>query len=222
LIGRQIDELHGEIVEANNDLEVITEISASPEHATLIEASIWQVAELAASEAVSEARRQGVTVDRPDLSDLLTSLSLRSHVLDAMITRDVTAAAVRRAVRLAGGSLDSSGVADQVRTELSARSWAGVRDQLGGAIQGSQNAGRGIVFRRDGEEGDIYSSELLDSNTCGPCREKDGEKYSSMEAAEMDYPFGGYKNCEGRERCRGTTVKVYRSETPPTLEVPGA
>lgn len=220
LIGYQINDLHDAIVEAGADLEALSEISASPEHRDVIAARLAQVGELAANQAVQEATAQGVTMERPDTTDFTDSLRARSAILDTMITRDVTEAAVRRAVRLTGGALDASGVADQVRSELQSMTWAGVRDQLGAAIQGAQNGARALVFRRDGADGDVYASELLDVNTCVPCTARDGTHYGSMDEAEQDYPFGGYKDCEGGGRCRGMLVKVYSKEQPADAPAP--
>lgn len=222
LIGRQVDELHDWIVEAGGDLDSLTEISASPEHEYVIGSRLRQAAELAAQQAVDEARSQGIVLDRPDLEDLTDSLNERARVIDAMITRDVTAAATRAAIRLTGGGLSATEVADQVRDDLRGRTWSGIKDQLGGAITSAVNSGRGIVFRRDDEPGRLYSSELLDANTCANCRAIDGTNYENMDDAERDYPTGGFKDCQGRERCRGLVVKVYSTETPPTLMEPGA
>jgi hypothetical protein len=209
LISYQIDELHDAIVEAGDDLDALSDITASEQHADVIASRLEQVANLSATEAVNEASRQGMTIDRADTTDLITSLRARSTVLDRMITRDVTEAAVRRAVRYTGGALDPSGVAAQTRSELQAMTWAGVRDQLGAAVQGSQNGARSLVFRRDGAAGQIYASEILDNNTCAACAANDGTNYPDMNAAEQDYPFGGYTECAGGGRCRGTLVKVY-------------
>lgn len=68
----------------------------------------------------------------------------------------------------------------------------------------------------------IYASEILDRNTCGPCSLIDGHEYESMAAARADYPMGGYRNCEGGPRCRGTLVIVWPTEADPTLQTPGA
>lgn len=62
----------------------------------------------------------------------------------------------------------------------------------------------------------IYASELLDRNTCGPCSLVDGTTYPDLETARLDYPTGIYVNCEGGDRCRGTLVFVWGTETPPT------
>jgi hypothetical protein len=213
----QISELHDAIIEAGDDLEALAEISAESQHADVISSRLIQVAELAATEAVNEASRQGVTVERPDLEALRASLTRRAAVLDRLVTRDVSEAAARRAVRMTGGALAPEAVAAQVRDELQAMSWAGVRDQLGAAVQGSQNAARVLVFRRDGEEGTIYSSEILDVNTCDACTAVDGTVYAGYYEAEQDYPFGGFVDCAGGGRCRGTLVKVYAGENPSVL-----
>lgn len=220
LIPYQIAELHDAIIEANGDLTAISEISATPQAADIISTQLTQVVALAATEAVNEASRQGHQVERPSLTDLEASLVARAAIIDTMIARDVTEAAVRRAVRMTGGALDPTDVAAQVREELSSMTWTGVRDQLGGAVQGSQNSGRALVFRRDGEPGTIYASELLDSNTCQHCVANDGTPYDTMDEAEQHYPFGGFIECEGRERCRGTIIKVYASENAPVLQEP--
>lgn len=213
-IRTQVEELHDAIIEAGGDLAAITEISATPIHSEVIRAQVVSVAQRAAQEAVNEATRQGATVELPALDDLLSSLAARSEIVDRVITRDVTDAAVRRAVRMTGGSLPPEEVAGHVRDELHAMTWVGVRDTLGGAVQGSQNAGRGLVFRRDGAAGFLYASEILDDRTCDLCDQVDGTQYTSMDDAERDYPFGGFVDCLGGGRCRGTVVKVYETENP--------
>lgn len=213
LVAYQINELHDAIIEAGTDLDALDAISATPQHADVIRSRLEQVAELSATQAVQEAGRQGTTVERPDLADFIASLESRAVVLDRMITRDVTEAAVRRAIRYTGGALEPTGVAAQVRDEMRPMAWAGVRDQLGAAIQGSQNGARSLVFRRDAAAGRIYASEILDNNTCASCAANDGTEYPDIDAAEQDYPFGGYTECAGGGRCRGTLVKVYEESS---------
>jgi hypothetical protein len=56
----------------------------------------------------------------------------------------------------------------------------------------------------------IYASELLDQNTCGPCSAVDGRSYPNQVEAERDYPNSGpYAHCLGGSRCRGTLVWVW-------------
>jgi hypothetical protein len=72
----------------------------------------------------------------------------------------------------------------------------------------AQNVGRKEVFRI-GNPDHIYASELLDSNTCAHCVAKDGTEYDDLLEAEKDYPTGGFKDCSGDLKCRGTLVAVY-------------
>jgi hypothetical protein len=91
---------------------------------------------------------------------------------------------------------------------MNARSDSYMRDILGGAVQQAINDGRGEVMGRANPTR-IYASELLDANTCSHCVAKDGTEYQSVGDAAKDYPSGGYRDCEGRERCRGVLVAVY-------------
>jgi hypothetical protein len=55
----------------------------------------------------------------------------------------------------------------------------------------------------------MYASELLDENTCVNCEKIDGHKYDTESEATSDYPSGGFADCLGGPRCRGTIVAVY-------------
>lgn len=69
---------------------------------------------------------------------------------------------------------------------------------------------------------EIYASELLDRRTCDPCGAIDGSRYGSLDEARVDYrEQGGFRQCEGGLRCRGTLVFVHASESEPTLQTPG-
>lgn len=132
----------------------------------------------------------------------------RSDAVDNILTRDIATAAARNAVRLSGGSLTAAEVADQVRDDLMSRSDKYLREILGGAVQQAINDGRGLVMKR-AEPTRIYASELLDTSTCVNCIGRDGTQYQTYEDAAHDYPSGGYKDCLGREKCRGVLVAVY-------------
>lgn len=55
-----------------------------------------------------------------------------------------------------------------------------------------------------------FSSELLDGNTCSSCAAIDGTEYATIEEARKHYPpGGGYVDCLGGNRCRGTICWVY-------------
>ena len=222
LQAHQFDEIHDNIVEIGDDLEKLAELEVTPIHADVIAARLEQAADIAIGQAVAEANRQGVEVPRQTVSDLKAALLRRAEATDRLLANNLAQTASRNALRLTGGGLDSTAVADEVRTYLRGLTGSYLQDILGGAVQQAMNAGRKIVFQRDGQPGDIYASELLDSNTCGPCTDIDGTPYNSVDDAEMDYPTGGYMDCEGRERCRGTLVKVYTTEAPATSAEPFA
>jgi hypothetical protein len=170
---------------------------------------LLDMARAGADAAVSELAEQGVAV-----------LPLSDAELDGLVTDHATAvaqqtadgvriAASRRAVQLAG-SRSPVEVADAVHSYVSGLKHQWERDQLAGAIQMATNAGRFRVFDRIPSEAatDFYASELLDTSTCPACMEVDGRQYASIEAATRDYPSGGYLDCRGGPRCRGTIVAV--------------
>jgi hypothetical protein len=207
-------------VEAAGDLDELSELEVEPIAADVINARLAAVAAIAVTLAQEEANRQGVTIPRPDTEDIADLLRTRAEAVDEMLARDLAMSASREATRLTGGSITPGEVADKVTEHLRGLKGAAASDHLGGAVQTSINDARKLTFNRDGREGDIFSSELLDSNTCSACIAVDGTHYQDVEAAAADYPTGGFIGCEGRERCRGTLIKVYRSETPSTLQTP--
>lgn len=103
-----------------------------------------------------------------------------------------------------------------------AASLAGVLDIARQATHQVTSAARTSQATADGMPGiaRVYASELLDKNTCDPCAGVDGKEYASVEAAHADYrEHGGFRDCGGGLRCRGTLVFVYDTETP-TVGVP--
>jgi hypothetical protein len=205
----QIDEIRDAIVAANGDLRALSSLSTSISASERIQAHLEAIASIGINQAVQEASRQGVEVNRRSVTDLSASLQERAEAVDALLQDDIVQSAQRQAIRLSGGSLTPTEVADETHAFLIALTGSAMHDILGGAVQQSMNAGRKLVFQGDNEPGTLYASELLDPNTCSPCIRIDGTPYESIEAAERDYPTGGFKHCDGRERCRGTVIKVY-------------
>lgn len=204
-----IDVLHDAVVSANGDMRLLAQLSVDTDATNIITTRLLATAELGAATAVEEARAQGVIIPRQDVSDAEDALRTRAEAVSQIISSQLSQSASREAIRLTGGALDPAAVADAVRDHLRGLTGSYEKDVLGGAIQASINAGRRLVFTRDSEPGEIHSSELLDSNTCTHCVAIDGTQYQSMDEAERDYPTGHYKDCDGRERCRGMLVKVY-------------
>lgn len=208
----QVDELHKMIVEAGGDLVKLSQISIEDNTYEAILASMQEMADEGIDQAATEAEEQGVTkAKRPKLTELEDSLTNRAKAVGEVLTRELSAAAGKKAMDLSGGSLSAEDVADGVKEHLMGLTKARVKQQLSGATSTAQNSGRKLTMRRNEAE-KIYSSELLDENTCKNCTAEDGTEFESVEAAEADYPGGGYMDCEGGDWCRGTLVAVYNEE----------
>jgi hypothetical protein len=78
----------------------------------------------------------------------------------------------------------------------------------------AQNVARAHVFAEAMNEvvASVYASEILDTNTCGPCIANDGREYDAIEAAIADYASGGFHACDGGPKCRGTLVFVRHEQ----------
>lgn len=161
-----------------------------------------------AKQAILEAKGQGVKIPMPDLDDAVEGIAARAGAIDVLMARSISEAAGRNAVSLTGGSLSSQAVADQVRDYLLGLTDSYLYDQLGGALTQAVNTGRKEVIN-SGPTSQIYASELLDDATCEECVSVDGTEFEDMAAAEEAYPTGGYAECLGGPRCRGTIVAVY-------------
>lgn len=81
------------------------------------------------------------------------------------------------------------------------------------AVQQADTLGRMAAMTQVPRAQRYYASELLDKATCQPCHAIDGTQYDTIEDARVDYPAGGFKDCLGGSRCRGTVVGVW-SEVP--------
>lgn len=195
-----------------------------------IAADLTATARAGYAEALDEGRRQGLP-DRllPTAGDAATDnvqAAARAHakaVAQTPATRllDVAAKAGANAATIPGATggsvveaaLDAAEQASRKGIEDAARQAANVTHGLGRA-----EAQAGMPDPRE-----VYASELLDRNTCGPCATVDGRTYESLEAGLVDYPgAGGYVGCDGGARCRGTLVLVHKTEARPTLDNPGS
>jgi len=227
---QQIDDLHDQLVEADNDLSKIGEIQAPALLEDIIFTHMSNIAVMGAHDAQQEAARQGHTVQLPDLTALSDSQRERAKVVDQFLADTLTNSAKSSAFVYTGGSLSGKEIADKVKDDLINLSTSFLNDQLGGALTAAMNAGRkatiGLAMSKAGQpvhasKGKrimaqaanpavtIYASEVLDGNTCDPCESIDGTQYISMDDADSDYPSGGYYDCDGMTRCRGTIVAVY-------------
>lgn len=214
----QADEIREAILEANGNLSKLARLDVTARTDQAIQRHLQTAAQLAAGQAVTEARAQGVTLPQFDTEPLIEQLTARASAVDEMLASEFAQSASRNAIRLSGGGLSPQEVAEQVKSDLLAMSGAYAKDVLGGALQQSINAGRNFVFEHDEHAGELFSSEILDTNTCGHCIANDGKSYPDVAAAVRDYPTGTFRDCDGRERCRGMVIKVYQTADVTTVE----
>lgn len=201
--------------------QLIDEVAAD------VKGDLIRTAHAGAAEALDEARRQGIPdtlIGDVALGDTVEAAAgaQAATVAQAPATRllDVAAQAGARAATAAGATgydvlgaaLDGAEAASRAGQEDAARQAANVTHGLGrAAAQAALPA-----------PSEVYASELLDRNTCGPCAAVDGRTYTDLAAGLVDYPgAGGYIGCDGGSRCRGTLVLVHGTEAPPTLNNPG-
>jgi hypothetical protein len=212
----QIAELHDAIVGAAGDLSALAAIQATPVAKETIVKAMTDTAQTAIHEHVAEAKAQGkADAKAPPVSRLQDSIEARAGAIDNILANGLSQAARTRAIRLSGGSLSPSDVAKEVRASLLALTGSEVQDRLSGAIQSAINSGRRETMRENDPK-EIYSSELLDEATCEACVQEDGTQFDSLDTAEADYASGGYNDCFGGDRCRGTLVAVYATEADPS------
>lgn len=173
-------------------------------------------ADTAAAMARSEALAQGIQLAEQALDQntlvqirqLAQRLAVAPHVDLVRFLRD---AAVRAPVTVSPQALVQA-LQDHA-TGLSGRP---LEKLAADTVASADGMGRQSVAVADAPA-QIYASELLDGNTCGPCSFIDGTQYDTIAAARLDYPGGKYIRCEGLEACRGTLVYVWATETPPTI-----
>jgi hypothetical protein len=206
----------------SNDVAALARLSVSTTAAeqALVEA-MTDMSLRAAERVVEEARAQGVRID-PVATDT-APFALTAAALAVLLAQGLTNSAGREALRRWSPAATGDEVSAAVGEHLESLSDSFLAANLGNALTSAQNSGR-IETMMAHPDIAIYASEVMDANTCGPCREVDGRwignigdpdflaKYQAL------YPNGGYVNCEGGVRCRGTTVSEWRPQQVTTVE----
>ncbi|HEY5987019.1 MAG TPA: hypothetical protein VIV12_11685, partial [Streptosporangiaceae bacterium] len=162
----------------------------------------------------AEAEAQGVDVPEWSLDDeALTAAAIRDRLRQIGRTAarslgvGLVQAAVRQAMRV-WGSGSAAQVAGQVDEHLAALSGAAVEEQVGAVMTAAQNEGRMAVLAV-APPAEYVATEILDRSSCANCRAVDGTRYTTLPDARAAYPAGGYVDCLGGPRCRGTLVTVW-------------
>lgn len=205
----QIEALVAQVLVAAQagDLVALSRLEAPVQGTELLSTRMREMAEDAVVGAKAEALKQGVVIGTIDtVVKVEPAVVARAEATATLLARGLADSASRAAINL-GANIAAEVVAAGVRAHLESLSDSYLDDMLGGAMTQAQNTGRKAVF--DERPAKIYASELLDQNTCTNCSSVDGRVYGSLAAADNEYPTGGYKDCLGGPRCRGTLVAVY-------------
>lgn len=206
----QIEELVQQI-EAATTPAALQQIFATPQGASLLTEAMHKLIDKSAALAEEEAKAQGVDI-KANVVVMDTEkiqAELRADNVDRLLADAIKQSALAKANQVSPTGGGGPDVAAKVESHLLSLKGAFVKDQLGGALTTAQNSGRRAVFAAAPQGVKLYASEILDSNTCGPCFAEDGKEFDTLDAARSEYSSGGYDNCEGGPRCRGTIVAVY-------------
>lgn len=198
-----------------DDLDALDQVTVSEDAVyEVLFPHLIEAAQAAGEAQQAEAEAQGVTIPEWSLTPSLTAavgrdlLDSVARVTARVMSTSLVQSAVRRALQLFGRGTTPELVTQDVETHLEELSDAGPRESVGGAVTQAQNEGRRTVLAV-APTGRYFASEVLDRSSCQPCRDIDGTEYSSLGRAMVAYPSGGYRNCLGGSRCRGTIVTVW-------------
>lgn len=225
LISAQINSLNAQVLAAAqaDELDDLNRMTLESEDMVrVIDEHMVRVANQAGRVQQREAEQQGVKVPRWELSgvepddDVLTASAGRNlirqiaRVTVNLINGSLIQSASRRALSLIGRpSVTPMAIANDVSDHLHGLSDKSVEDSLGGAVTAAQNEGRRTVLAVAPPASLYESTEILDKNVCKPCRDEDGTTYNTLSEATVAYPSGGFRNCLGGVRCRGTIIAVW-------------
>ncbi|WP_269649722.1 phage portal protein [Streptomyces sp. ActVer] len=208
-LGEQIEAA----VDAGDTEALATLVVDSSESTRVLRSALADMAETAAAQMASEAAEQGVKVKPPKIDKALrnafgSELVEIAVVTASLLSADVAASAGREALRLLTPGAVGREVAEKVGGFLRGlKNWYR-RDQLGGALHRAQNTGR-LATLAVAPKAVYEATEKLDGNTCRPCADIDGVQFEDLDAARAAYGAGGYQQCEGGIRCRGTVTAVW-------------
>lgn len=214
---QQMEQITAQVSVAANadDLDALERVTVDDEAVyQILFPALMEAAQLAGQEQQKEAEEQGVNVPEWSLTASLTAsvgrdlLDSIARVTSRLMSSSLVQSAVNRAMALFGRGQTPELVTQGVADHLEGLTEAGPRDAVGGAVTQAQNEGRRTVLAV-APPGRYFSSEVLDRNSCQPCRRVDGTEYVTLAASAVAYPSGGYRNCLGGTRCRGTIVTVW-------------
>ena len=168
-----------------------------------------KLARQAAAGVVAEAADAKVSITAPADAGA-DRVQQTADAVAQIIARGYASGAARTSLQLAGA--DPAEVKAEVEKQLAdlGTSKNGlVGDNVGALLSAAQFAGRLAVL----EEHPARSYEAIEINDkaeCVNCREVEGRSYKTLRSALADYPGGGhYRECLGRQRCRGYPKPIF-------------
>lgn len=175
----------------------------------VLKAAMVELAAVAGREVVAEADDQGVSISASIPSSAW--LEAQAAACATFLARELAISAGREALRVTGQRSHADDVADIVRAHLDSLTTARAELYLGGSLTQAQHAGR-LATLQTAPEAAYYSSEMNDTNTCGPCAQVNGKWLGNSLTGDvaLTYPSGGYIECLGRQRCRGMVTALWR------------
>lgn len=209
--------LTSKLVKAIQDIDptnriALASVSAIAEGAELIEAELTKYVAVAMSQALDEAKRQGVDLPIPSTKELEAAIKEEAMAIATVIAKDAAEVAGRVALDESGTGSESAAIALAVQRALDEKSDVYIKAQLAAALSRSQQDARRLVFEQ-GDIEELRASEINDTARCIPCGEIDGTSYLTWDEAVKDYPSGFFKNCKGRSKCRGHLVVKLKKAT---------
>jgi hypothetical protein len=212
---RQVDQIIDQVKAAVSagDLKRLAKLSVSTKDAeeALLD-SMTSMALTAAQRVVDEAASQGANIN-PVASDR-APFGLIAGATAGLLAGALANAAGREALRRWTPGMDAEDLSRGVRDHLEGLSGSFIADNLGGALSDAETTGRANTMLAVPSAA-IYASEVLDGNTCGPCREINGkwitnsDDPNAQQKIDAVYPRG-YVACKGGSRCRGQLVMITR------------
>lgn len=171
----------------------------------------------AITEVLQEAEAQGIPDEVvPDAPPAVPADTRRWHRLLGSVAIAVLWQAFARVAVQAGGvgPAEPARVLDDLRQASRAQAYDSGRQAVHVTASTARTEAAERVTQIAQTPVNIYASELLDSNTCGPCDHIDGQNFATLADALAAYPNGTYKDCGGGDRCRGTLVFVWPEANP--------
>lgn len=214
----------------DDDAEALADLSIEPGDAPdVLRRALGAMAVAAAGRVVAEAADQGVTFEAPEVDEEL--LARLPHlqaafgaglvgIAKATVTNLASAlsgSAAREALRLfRPGESDGGRLASKVGEFVRGLSPRFRTDMLGGALHRAQNVARLAAIAQGQAQTaagvEFVAAEKNDANRCGPCGDVDGRVFASLAEARDAYGGGGYTECAGGSRCRGTVLARWEPQ----------